>query len=54
MAQSQASFVTEYVQNLLDVVSEQMKLHVQEMGTLDKLNNLTLRKQTEVLAKFQQ
>ena len=37
-------FVTEYVQNLLDVVSEQMKLHVQEISTLDKLNNLTLRK----------
>lgn len=30
--------VTEYVQNLLEVVSEQMNLHVQEMTTLDKLN----------------
>ena len=32
--QEQQSLVTEYVQNLLDVVSQQLNLHVQEMRTL--------------------
>ena len=31
-----------------------MNLHVQEMSTLDKLNNLTLRKQTDVLQRFEE
>ena len=42
----QQSLVTEYVQNLLDVVSQQLNLHVQEMRTLERLNKLTLSKQS--------
>ena len=44
------AMVAEYVQNLVDVVSEQIKLHTQEMHTLERLNNLTLSKQSNVLS----
>ena len=49
----QNSLVQEYVQNLVDVVSEQISLHVLEMKTLDQLNALTLHKQRKTLASLQ-
>ena len=47
------TMVAEYVQNLVDVVGEQMKLHSTEMQTLEKLNKLTIKKQSKVLQKLQ-
>ena len=48
-----SQLVGEYVQNLVDVVSEQMNMHVREMTTIDKINKLTLRKQGAVLESIQ-
>lgn len=43
------SLIKEYVQNLLDIVSEQLNQHRMEIETIDKLNHVTLRRQNEIL-----
>ena len=46
---SENNLVKEYVENLLDIVSEQLNQHRMEIETIDKLNHVTLFRQKSIL-----
>ena len=50
--QSEDSLLSEYVQNLLEIVKEQLSQHCQETQTMEQLNRLTLNQQKKMLSEL--